>query len=53
MPPGCSGWQRQTRFVPNHTPLAVPCFCTASYMYMEQVGWKRQCWPSNGLMKRL
>jgi hypothetical protein len=41
-----SGWQRSSRFVPNHIPRTTPNRSIASYAYREQVGSNRQ-FPAN------
>lgn len=41
------------RFTPSHTPWAVPYFNTASIMYSEQVGEKRQPEGNMGESQRL
>ena len=52
-PPSWNGWQRNRRRVPIQTPRAAPYLWTASIMYSEQVGWKRQADGKSGEMKRL
>jgi hypothetical protein len=42
MPPLENGWQRNSRRTPIIPPFKAPYFCTASRVYCEQVGWKRQ-----------
>lgn len=51
-PPGCQGWQRDTRLAASQDPLQPPCLSMASIAYSEQLGWNRQLLPSSGLMAR-
>ncbi len=41
-PPLQKGWQRKIRFTPSQVPFNTPYFATASIVYVEQVGSKRQ-----------
>ena len=49
-PPEFQGWQREMRFRPRPVPLKAPYFCTASAVYSEQLGKKRQRRPKKGLI---
>ena len=37
-PPGCQGWQRDTRLAASQEPLHPPCLSIASIAYSEQLG---------------
>ena len=52
-PPEFQGWQRNIRLRPSCAPLSAPYFSTASAVYSEQLGKKRQRRPRIGLITYL
>ena len=52
-PPGWRGWQRPIRRAASQLPRSGPKRSIAPIAYSEQVGVKRQRWPSIGLIQRL